>query len=564
MRRLSAVAAAALVSVTAPSLRAQPTQEVERLAALGQVWGFLKYFHAGVATGTVHWDSALVDAVPRVRASRTSEEFNAAIQRLLDAAGPMQPCADSSTENGTRPCGAIGPDSLRRNVDFTWLDASTILSPAVVQRLQAVRANPHRGASRYVRFFLTAMFPADTAFETPEYPVEGVRLLALFRFWNAARYYFPYMYVNDGDWNDVLPEFIPRLLASMNADQYHATILELTTRLNDAHVNASSGPILRMLGGRYPAFETRSVGGQIVVWKLARGESPSDDGLRVGDVITSVNGEPVAQLRQGRARYVAAGNPAVFERKLVQNVLRTNDDSVTYAIERGGRLLTRRVSVPPRPAATGPRVLPDFPVADLAFVLPNTNVGYINMGDLNQNQVDSALAIVRNTSGIVMDVRNYPRGTMYRFAQFFNPEARPFVRFTRVDSTFPGQFNWERAPIAGSASGNPDHYRGRVAILVDETTQSHAEFTVMALRTAPENWVIGSQTAGADGNVTLFSLPGGIRTLFTGLGVYFPDGQPTQRIGIVPDIEVRPTLTGIRARRDEVLERALVYIRTGR
>jgi C-terminal processing protease CtpA/Prc len=197
-------------------------------------------------------------------------------------------------------------------------------------------------------------------------------------------------------------------------------------------------------------------------------------------------------------------------------------------------------------------------------VLPNTNVGYINMGDLNQNQVDSALAIVRNTSGIVMDVRNYPRGTMYRFAQFFNPEARPFVRFTRVDSTFPGQFNWERAPIAGSASGNPDHYRGRVAILVDETTQSHAEFTVMALRTAPENWVIGSQTAGADGNVTLFSLPGGIRTLFTGLGVYFPDGQPTQRIGIVPDIEVRPTLTGIRARRDEVLERALVYIRTGR
>jgi C-terminal processing protease CtpA/Prc len=197
-------------------------------------------------------------------------------------------------------------------------------------------------------------------------------------------------------------------------------------------------------------------------------------------------------------------------------------------------------------------------------VLPNTNVGYINMGDLNENQVESALALVRNTSGIGMDVRNYPRGTMYRFAQFFNPEARPFVRFTRVDSTFPGQFNWERAPIAGSASGNPDHYRGRVAILVDETTQSHAEFTVMALRTAPENWVIGSQTAGADGNVTLFSLPGGIRTLFTGLGVYFPDGQPTQRIGIVPDIEVRPTLTGIRARRDEVLERALVYIRTGR
>jgi len=86
----------------------------------------------------------------------------------------------------------------------------------------------------------------------------------------------------------------------------------------------------------------------------------------------------------------------------------------------------------------------------------------------------------------------------------------------------------------------------------------------MALRTAPENKVIGSQTAGADGNVTYFQLPGGIRGLFTGLGVYYPDGRPTQRIGIVPDIEVRPTLAGIRAGRDEVLERALQYIRTGR
>lgn len=217
MRRLPALAAAALLFLTAHSLRAQPTQEIERLAALGQVWGFLKYFHAGVATGSVHWDSVLVDAVPRVRASRTNDEFDSTIQRLLDVAGPVQPC--SSTETGARRCGAIGPDSLRRNVDFRWLDASRILNPTIVQRLQAVRANPHRGSSRYVRFSGTAMFQADTAFETPEYPVEGVRLLALFRFWNAARYYFPYMYVNDGDWSEVLPEFIPRLLASMNADQ---------------------------------------------------------------------------------------------------------------------------------------------------------------------------------------------------------------------------------------------------------------------------------------------------------------------------------------------------------
>ena len=38
-------------------------------------------------------------------------------------------------------------------------------------------------------------------------------------------------------------------------------------------------------------------------------------------------------------------------------------------------------------------------------------------------------------------------------------------------------------------------------ILVDEVTQSHAEYTAMAFRTAPLATVIGSTTAGAWGVV---------------------------------------------------------------
>lgn len=39
-----------------------------------------------------------------------------------------------------------------------------------------------------------------------------------------------------------------------------------------------------------------------------------------------------------------------------------------------------------------------------------------------------------------------------------------------------------------------------------------------------------------------------------------PDKRPTQHIGIVPDVEVKPTLDGIRAGRGEVLEEALKQI----
>jgi C-terminal processing protease CtpA/Prc len=42
--------------------------------------------------------------------------------------------------------------------------------------------------------------------------------------------------------------------------------------------------------------------------------------------------------------------------------------------------------------------------------------------------------------------------------------------------------------------------------------------------------------------------------------VFYPDKRPTQRIGIIPDIEVKPTIAGIREGRDEVLEEALRQI----
>ena len=104
------------------------------------------------------------------------------------------------------------------------------------------------------------------------------------------------------------------------------------------------------------------------------------------------------------------------------------------------------------------------------------------------------------------------------------------------------------------------HYKGKVIVLVDETSLSQAEYTAMAFRSAPGALVVGSTTAGADGNISPVPLPGGLQALISGIGVFYPDKRPTQRIGIVPDVEIKPTIAGIRAGRDEVLEEALRQI----
>jgi C-terminal processing protease CtpA/Prc len=48
--------------------------------------------------------------------------------------------------------------------------------------------------------------------------------------------------------------------------------------------------------------------------------------------------------------------------------------------------------------------------------------------------------------------------------------------------------------------------------------------------------------------------------MISGIGVYYPDGTETQRVGIVPDIEIRPTIGGIRNGKDELLEKAIELI----
>jgi C-terminal processing protease CtpA/Prc len=177
------------------------------------------------------------------------------------------------------------------------------------------------------------------------------------------------------------------------------------------------------------------------------------------------------------------------------------------------------------------------------------------MGKLQIKQVDSVMTALEKSKAIVFDLRNYPNGTMYHVSTYLNAKPVTFSKFTKPDFAYPGMLDTTYHMYTGRV--NKNYYKGRVLVLVNEETQSHAEFTTMILQTAPNVTVVGSQTAGADGDICWLPLPGGYRTAFSRLGVYYPDGRETQRIGIVPDVQVLPTIQGLIQGRDEVLEKAM-------
>ena len=98
-------------------------------------------------------------------------------------------------------------------------------------------------------------------------------------------------------------------------------------------------------------------------------------------------------------------------------------------------------------------------------------------------------------------------------------------------------------------------------MLVDERTQSQAEHIGLLFSAANGTHFVGSPTAGANGDITDMCMPGGTCVTLLGQGIRFGDGRQLQRIGLSPLVPVRPTISGLRAGKDEVLARGVEVLR---
>jgi len=245
-------------------------------------------------------------------------------------------------------------------------------------------------------------------------------------------------------------------------------------------------------------------------------------------------------------------------RDIAGDILRSNEDSYPISYIRDGKSFNGKLNL------HDPKSL-DFyrwyrrDADGQSFKMLDDNIGYVTLKNIKQEDVPEIEEAFKDTKGIVVDIRNYPSAFMvFSLGKFFTSSPSEFVKFTSGNVQNPGEFQFGESLKVGEK--NPNAYKGKVIVIVNEISQSQAEYTSMAFRAGDNVKIIGSTTAGADGNVSRISLPGGMGTMISGIGVYYPDGKETQRIGIVPDVEVLPTVEGIKAGRDELLEKAIELI----
>ena len=85
----------------------------------------------------------------------------------------------------------------------------------------------------------------------------------------------------------------------------------------------------------------------------------------------------------------------------------------------------------------------------------------------------------------------------------------------------------------------------------------------MILQAIPKAITIGSRTAGIDGNISKFIIPGNISITMTSLGIQYPNRKKTQRNGVKIDFYSSPKLKYAKQGIDQELNFALEFIKKG-
>lgn len=527
------------------------------LETLCRVWGYVKYHHPAFCDTLcrVDIDSALFALLPRVvHADRVTRN-----RHLLDWVRSL----GDYTPNRVECEQALAPYDLVETADLGWTADTVLLGGELSKLLQDLRY-AERDENFYLRMGTMENGPGYhylSLRNERSYPTQqmdsGLNLLTLFRLWNVIEYYAPNRSLTLHPWEEVLTSYIPRMGVETDPVRFSRLYFRLIRELNDGHAYA---PIEMLFGQR-----------MLPVWPLqAEGRlfvGHSDDGvLERGDEVVAIDGEPISERLELLREYASRSNEASLRQALRYYGLCTRRDTAEVVRRRAGSCDTLRVATVPYGS-----VSPLYDPAQLAqppFRLLADSVGYIYAGTFSREHLAEVGQTLPRTRALIIDLRTYPLNVdgalIALIGQSLRTESVVVRQALYQTLALPGLFyrqeQWLFEDFGEVAARCTEPYKGRVILLVDELTQSNPEFKAMAFQSCPQTLTIGSPTSGATGSIVWIPLPGQI-TSFSGVGVLYPDGTPTQTVGVRLDVEVLPTAEGLQAGRDEVLERALELAR---
>jgi C-terminal processing protease CtpA/Prc len=412
---------------------------------------------------------------------------------------------------------------------------------------------------------------------------DAEKLYGLSLIWQEVNYNFAFFdQVPHLNWDSVYQTFIPQVLSTSSAYEYYRTLVRFVALLEDGHTYVSIPSRLRR-NESSPWVLTRRVEDRLLVSNVGRELEPR---VPVHSVIETVNGTPAAEYALAtRLPYTHASTD--YQRR---------DLAFGQALWGGADEDVRLGLVTPdgeRRELTLPR---DLRTHQDEWVLPTSrsrpgfewrwvdhNIAYVAINTFGNSAVvdsfEAALPELYGAAALVIDLRNNTggnSGTGYAIAAYLTNDTLPTSAW-RTREHVAVYKEWGKTQERRAAYHRMDAWRdggthgpvvpaeGRRLIVSTVVLQGHYTFSaaedfLVAIDGIPHVTTLGGPSGGSTGQPLSVPLPGGGRVRICAKRDAYPDGREFVGIGVIPDVQVEPTVAEIQAGRDPELERAVALL----
>lgn len=384
-----------------------------------------------------------------------------------------------------------------------------------------------------------------------------VRLSNIALVWNIFRHFYPYFDVVNADWEKVLPKYLEMAYEDKDEGDFYITLRKLVAELKDGHgrVNWSKDRDYY-----FPPIVIDYVENKFVVSKIRIDGLP---GVELGDEIVEIDGEAIDQ-RVDELKSLISGASEQWIIKIIVNteLLRGKENSqiMLKLRKQSGEISEVRMK----------RDLPYQQLGEAGHYPENRpdkiieikpGIMYIDLSRADMDEINGVIENLVKAKGVIFDMRGYPKGNHEVISHLLNCKdtSDKWMRVPQI--IYPDGEN-----IAGYQNEGwfmepkEPHIGGKVIFLTDGNAISYAESYMSFIEFYKLGEILGEPTAGTNGNVNSFSLPGGFHVSWTGMKVVKHDGTQHHGIGILPTIPFHRTLKGVRENRDEFVEEAVELI----
>jgi C-terminal processing protease CtpA/Prc len=364
--------------------------------------------------------------------------------------------------------------------------------------------------------------------------------------WNVFQHFYPYFDVVKTDWDSALTGALQEARADTSQEDFLFTLRHLVAQLRDGHGNVSH--VLR-LRKQFPPFRVEWIEDRVVVTSA---DDPAQ--LKPGDIVLSVDSAPAESAVRRSEDYISGSPQWRRWRALLAFGVGEPGTSIQLEVMRGDSIfhlaLPRRPQVFPPAPSGAPRQL-------------RKGIWYVDLSNVAMPEIEKKMSVLARARGVVFDLRGYPNSNHAVIQHLLTrPDtARGWMSIAiRTTPDRESVASWDT--FGWNLSPRKPHIGGKVVFLTDSRAISYAESFMGFIEGNRLGEIVGEPTAGTNGNVNPFVLPGGFNVSWTGMRVRKHDGSQQHLIGILPTAPVRKTIKAIREGRDEYLERALEIIET--